>query len=137
MLNQCTFIGRLTRKPELRKTPEGSIPVTSFTIAVDRDRPDQSGNWIADFIDFVAWRKVAEKICTKYEKGDLLNVCGRLQIRQRTNREGQKQTIAEIVVTECRKLNITKRPESSEESPSNDKNEEFTVLAEEDANLPF
>lgn len=103
MLNQCTFLGRLTKDPVLRPTRSGKAR-TFFTLAVDRDSPDQNGNWITDFIDFVAWDKTAEKVCSKYNKGDLIVATGRLQPRSVTSGDGQTQMISEVVVKDCRKV---------------------------------
>lgn len=107
MLNQCTFEGRLTRKPELRHT-SSDHSFTSFSLAVDRDRPERDNTWVADFIDFVAWNKVAEKVC-KYDKGDLLIVSGRMRNQTRTDKDGKTSIVAEISVEYCHKINIIKR----------------------------
>lgn len=95
--NNGTYIGRLVRTPELHKTQKGTA-VTSFTLAVDRNRPDADGNWKADFIDFVAWAVRAEKICEKWKQGDLVAVTGPLQIRAYKNKEGKTVSRAEIIV---------------------------------------
>lgn len=55
MLNRIVLMGRLTRKPELRRTQSG-VAVTSFSLAVERDYKDAGGNRETDFIDVVAWR---------------------------------------------------------------------------------
>ena len=59
MLNKIFIMGRLTRDPELRRTAN-STPVTSFSLAVDRDYKSQNGEKSTDFIDVVAWRSTAE-----------------------------------------------------------------------------
>lgn len=108
MLNQCTYIGRLVRKPELRHV-SGGKPFTAFTIAVDRDLPDKDGNWVSDFIDCVAWEKMAEKICAKYDKGDLLAVSGRTRNRPPREGDGQSRSLSnEVVVTVCYRMNPKK-----------------------------
>ena len=63
MLNRIIIMGRLVRDPELRTTQSG-IPVTSFTLAVDRDfKSRDNGEKSTDFIDVVAWRQTAEFVC--------------------------------------------------------------------------
>lgn len=112
MLNQCTFIGRLTRTPELRHTAGKNKPVTSFTLAVDRDRPEADGNFRTDFIDFVAYEGFAINICERYVKGDLLAVTGRLTPRLYTNSSKVTRLISEIIVEACYKLRTARNADS-------------------------
>lgn len=95
-MNHIILIGRLTRDPELRYTPNG-VAVTNFDLAVERDYK-QEGQPDADFIRIIAWQKQAE-VCANYlKKGRLVAVEGRLQIRNYETKEGQKRTVAEVVV---------------------------------------
>ena len=97
MLNHIVIMGRLTRDPELRYT-QSQLPVTSFTLAVDRDYGSRDGGEKqTDFIDCVAWRKTAEFVSKYFQKGSMAVVSGRLQIRDWTDREGNKRRSAEIV----------------------------------------
>ena len=79
MLNKVFIMGRLTRDPELRRTQNGT-PVTSFSLAVDRDFKSQGGEKETDFIDVVAWRSTAEFVAKYFTKGRMAVVEGRLQI---------------------------------------------------------
>lgn len=98
MLNHITLMGRLTRDPELRYT-QSNTPVASFRIAVDRDfQPRDGGERQTDFIDCVAWRSTAEFVSKYFQKGSMAVVSGRLQMRDWTDREGNKRTSAEVVV---------------------------------------
>ena len=96
MLNKIILMGRLTRDPELRKTQSGTA-VASFSLAVDRDYKDQSGEKETDFIDVVAWRNTAEFVSKYFTKGRMAVVEGRLQIRDWTDRDGGKRRSAEVV----------------------------------------
>ena len=96
MLNRIILMGRLTRDPELRRTGSGT-PVTSFSLAVDRDFKSQSGEKETDFIDVVAWRGTAEFVSKYFTKGRMAVVEGRLQIRDWTDRDGGKRRSAEVV----------------------------------------
>ena len=92
MLNHITVMGRLTRDPELRYT-QSQTPVTSFRVAVDRDfAPKDGGERQADFIDCVAWRSTAEFVSKYFQKGSMAVVSGRLQMRDWTDRDGNKRT---------------------------------------------
>ena len=98
MLNHITIMGRLTRDPELRYT-QSQTPVASFTLACDRDFGGRDGNERqTDFIDCVAWRQTAEFVSKYFAKGRLAAVDGRLQIREWTDKDGNKRRSAEIVV---------------------------------------
>ena len=97
MLNRIILMGRLTRDPELRHTQTGT-PVASFSLAVDRDFKDkQTGEKATDFIDIVAWRQTAEFVSRFFTKGRLAVVEGRLQLRDWTDRDGNKRRSAEVV----------------------------------------
>lgn len=97
MLNSVTLMGRLTRDPELRRTPSGAA-VTSFTLAVDRDFTNSTtGEKETDFIDIVAWRNTAEFVGKYFTKGRMAVVQGRLQIRTWTDKDGNKRKAAEVV----------------------------------------
>lgn len=103
MLNRIVLIGRLTRDPELRYVPSGH-PVASFTLAVDRPFANQQGERETDFIDIVAWRKLAEQVSQHLSKGRLVAVEGRLQIRSYETQDGQKRRVAEVVADGVRFL---------------------------------
>lgn len=97
MLNHIVIMGRLTRDPELRRTQNGT-PVASFSLAVDRDFKDkQSGERATDFIDVVAWRSTGEFVSKYFTKGRMAVVDGRLQIRDWTDKDGNKRRSAEVV----------------------------------------
>ena len=97
MLNKIFIMGRLTRDPELRRTQTGT-PVASFSLAVDRDFKDKStGERTTDFIDVVAWRQTAEFVSRYFTKGRMAVVEGRLQMRDWTDKDGNKRTSAEVV----------------------------------------
>lgn len=97
MLNKIFLQGRLVADPEMRHTPSG-VPVTSIRLAVDRDFKDkETGEKKADFINVVAWRATAEFVSRYFSKGRMAVVEGRLQIRDYTDRDGNKRTAAEVV----------------------------------------
>ena len=97
MLNHITIMGRLTRDPELRRTGSG-VAVASFTLAVDRDFANRDGGEReTDFIDCVAWRQTGEFVSKYFTKGSMIVVSGRLQIRNWTDKDGNKRRTAEVV----------------------------------------
>ena len=100
MLNKVFLIGRLTQDPQMRYTSSGT-PVTNFRLAIDRRFTNQQGERETDFIDIVAWRKLAE-LCADYlVKGQKAAVDGRIQVRsyevQSGENQGQRRTVFEVV----------------------------------------
>ncbi|MEL1134908.1 single-stranded DNA-binding protein [Desulfitobacterium sp. THU1] len=103
MLNRVVLIGRLTKDPELRYTPNG-VAVASFTLAVDRNFKNANGEREADFIPCVVYRQLAE-LCANYlSKGKLAAVDGRLQVRTYDGQDGQRRWVYEIVAENVRFL---------------------------------
>ncbi len=97
MLNKIIIMGRLGKDPELRKTP-GGASVASTVLAVDRDFKDkQTGEKVTDWIDVVAWRGAAEFLAKNFTKGRMIVVEGRLQMREWTDKEGNKRWNAEVM----------------------------------------
>lgn len=98
MLNQISVQGRLARDPELRRTNSGKA-VTSFTLACDRDfKNQQTGEKEVDFIECVAWGGTAVMVEKYFHKGQMAVATGRLQLRDWTDKNGQKRRTAEILV---------------------------------------
>ena len=95
MLNHIVIMGRLTRDPELRRTGSG-IAVASFTLAVDRDFTGKDKEKETDFIDCVAWRNTGEFVSKYFTKGRMACVSGRLEMRDWTDKEGNKRRNAEV-----------------------------------------
>lgn len=122
MYNKVFLIGNLTRDPELRYTTSG-IPVAKFAVAVNRiARKGEKGE--VDFINIVAWRRLAE-ICGEYlKKGRPVALEGRLQIRDYTGRDGQKRTMAEVVVDNMQMLGSRPASTSAVEPSRVETNEE-------------
>lgn len=114
-MNVVALIGNLTRDPELKYT-KSDIPVTSFTVAVNRPTKDDE----ADFVRCVAWRKQAENI-TKYQgKGDKVGVEGRLSVRSYEDSEGVRKTVMEVIANRVEFLGGKGSPKEEEESPIED-----------------
>lgn len=132
MLNQITIMGRLTRDPELRRTQSG-IAVASFTLAVDRDFGGQNGEKETDFIDCVAWRNTAEFVSKYFSKGRMAAVSGRLQLRDWTDKDGNKRRSAEVVAESVYFADAKK----AGDAPPPAQQQEFHELDGNDDDLPF
>ena len=149
MLNHIVIMGRLVRDPELRRTGNG-IAVASFRVAVDRDyAPKDGGERKADFIDCVAWRQTGEFISKYFTKGRMIVVDGRLEMRDWTDKDGNKRTSAEINVANAYFGDSRREGDGNNAgfaapaapafggftapAPVSD----FAMLSEDDAQLPF
>jgi single-strand DNA-binding protein len=95
-MNSSVLVGRLTRDPELRYVARGD-PVAHFALAVERAYRNANGEREVDFVDVVAWRKLAENVAKYTGKGHLVGLHGRLQIRSYETQDGQKRKVAEVV----------------------------------------
>ena len=149
MLNKIVLMGRLTRDPELRRTGSG-IAVASFSLAVDRDFGSSANNGEkeTDFIDIVAWRNTAEFVSKYFTKGRMAVVSGRLQIRNWTDKEGNKRRSAEVVADNVYFGDSKRDGETGGASFSRPAapadygmppvgGDQFAELADDDGELPF
>lgn len=91
MINTVVLTGRITKDIELRRTTSGKT-CTSFTLAVNRNKQE------TDFINCVAWDKVAELLERYTHKGSQIGVEGRIQTRNYDDRNGKKVYITEVLV---------------------------------------
>ena len=147
MLNHIVIMGRLTRDPELRRTGSG-VAVTSFSLAVDRDfGKNENGEKETDFIDCVAWRQTGEFVSKYFAKGRMAVVSGRLQIRNWTDKDGNKRRSAEVIADNVYFGDSKREGDagyaapaapsfggySAPSAPASD----FAMLADDDAQLPF
>lgn len=96
MINHVVLVGRLTKDPELRYTPSG-VPMTRFTVAVNRAFSNQSGEREADFIGCIAWRKQAENLANFMRKGSLIGVEGRIQTGSYEGQDGKRVYTTDVV----------------------------------------
>ena len=133
MLNKIILMGRLTRDPELRRTQSGTA-VASFTLAVDRDFKSQDGERETDFIDIVAWRGTGEFVSKYFTKGRMAVVEGRLQVRDWTDKDGNKRRSTEVVADNVY-FGDSKRSESG--TPAEPSGELQELPDEEKGELPF
>ncbi|MBN2327666.1 MAG: single-stranded DNA-binding protein [Candidatus Omnitrophica bacterium] len=95
MINRIVLVGRLVADPEVRYTQNG-VAVSSFSIAVDRPYRSAGGERQTDFINIVAWRKLAELMGQYMKKGRLIGVDGSLQMRKYQTKEGENRTVYEV-----------------------------------------
>lgn len=134
MLNYIVIMGRLGKDPELRHTQSG-VAVATFSLAVDRDFKDKTtGQRATDWITCVAWRDKAEFVGKYFKKGNMASVSGRLQMRNWTDKDGNKRTSAEVLVDSVY-FGEAKRDDGGS-SAGEPRDPEFEEL-DEDGEIPF
>lgn len=125
-MNKIIIIGNLTKDPELISTSSG-VSVARFSVAVKRDYKNESGEYITDFINVVAWRTLADN-CKKYlAKGKKCAVCGSLQTRTYENKDGAKVNVVEVVASEVEFLSPVQETNSNKDE----------LVPVDDEDLPF
>lgn len=130
MLNQIVIMGRLGKDPELRRTQSG-VAVATFNVAVDRDFKDKAtGQRATDWITCVAWRSTAEFVEKYFAKGSQVLVAGRLQMRDWTDKDGNKRISAEVQAENVYFAGA-KTEGGQRELP------EFEVMDDDDPDMPF
>ncbi|MCP8617220.1 single-stranded DNA-binding protein [Salirhabdus salicampi] len=121
MLNRVVLVGRLTKDPDLRYTPNG-VAVANFTVAVNRPFSNQQGNREADFINCVVWRRAAENLANFMKKGSLIGVDGRIQTRSFEGQEGRRVFVTEVVADTIQFLESKGSPQGGSGSTGNSSN---------------
>lgn len=132
MLNRVVLMGRLTRDPELRQTPN-NVSVVTFTLAVERNYQADKNNKQADFINIVAWRHTAEFVSKYFTKGQLVAVEGSIQTRSYQDKDGNNRTAFEVVADQV----YFAEKKKSEASHSTGDLSDFEELDADDGDLPF
>ena len=139
MLNRVVLVGRLTRDPELRYTPNG-VAVANFTLAVNRPFTNQEGNQDADFINCVVWRKPAENLANYMKKGNQIGVDGRIQTRTYDDKDGKKVYVTEVVADSVQFLESRqkeKQPKTAVEAYNEQIEKVGKPIHVDDSDLPF
>lgn len=113
MINRVVLVGRLTKDPELRYTPNG-VASCRFTVAVNRTFRGQDGEPEADFISCVAWRKQAENLANFQRKGNLIGVEGRIQTGSYEGQDGKRVYTTDVVADSIQFLEPNRGSESTQ-----------------------
>lgn len=129
-MNKTILIGNLTKDAEISNTTSG-VAVSKFTIAVKRDYKNANGEYETDFINCVAWRKLAENVSKYLTKGKKIAVIGSIQTRSYDAQDGSKRYVTEVIAEEIELLSSTQSGTSETKQP-----DKLTPVANDD-NLPF
>ncbi|MFJ8099375.1 single-stranded DNA-binding protein [Lysinibacillus sp. NPDC096212] len=113
-MNQTQLIGRLTKDPELKYSPSG-VPVVRFTLAVNREMKRDE----ADFINCIAFNKVAESLANYQKKGSRIGVVGRIQTGSYENQQGQRVFTTDVIANSIEFLDTRSESTGGSQSTSN------------------
>ena len=129
-MNKVIMVGRLTKAPETRQTPNG-VAVCTMSIAVTR----QNNREEVDFFNVVAWRGLAEN-CGKYlVKGQQIAVAGHLETRSYEDKNGVKKYVTEIQADDVEFL--AKAGGTQQEQAPKEKSEFDAQSSFDDDSFPF
>ena len=113
-MNKVVLTGRITKDPEIRYTQTG-MPNLRFSLAVDRQTRDASGNRTADFISCVAFSQQADFISRFVKKGNMLAIEGRIQTGQFQGQDGQTRYTTDVVIERIE--NLSPREQNQVQQP--------------------
>jgi len=116
MLNKIMLIGRLGSNPEVKYTNSGSA-VASFSMALTEYWRDKQGTKQekTEWVNVVAWDRLADQAQSFLQKGSLVFVEGKLQTRSWDDQQGQKKYKTEVVANQFRFLDSrSEKPQFSQ-----------------------
>ncbi len=128
MLNNITLMGRLTKDPECRTTPNG-VSVASWYLAVDRDYKGQDGKRPTDFFTCIAWRGTADLARQYLAKGRLITVVGRMEMRDYQDKNGNARRAYEVIVQGVY-FGDSAKPQQSQQQPPQAANPQYQQPAQ-------
>lgn len=140
-MNKFQFMGRLTKDPESKVTPNTNTPVTTFTIAVNRRFTEANGERKADFFNLTAFGKLAEFCAKYYRKGQQVLVEGRIQNRTWEDQTGQRRYTTDYIIENAYFADSRRDPSQVESdagmaTPSSSIDGEFITI-DDSEELPF
>jgi single-strand DNA-binding protein len=133
MINQVTLVGRLTRDPDLRKTPDGT-PVANITLAITRPFKNHNNEYEADFVHCTLWKKTAENTANYCRKGSIVGVTGKIHTRNYENQDGKRVYVTEVLAESVQF--ISRRTTDDYQPPSRPSNGQQTANANNQQNPP-
>lgn len=125
MLNKIFLTGRITRDVDFRRTSSGT-PVVTFTLAVENRYVLKDGNPTTDFINCIAWNKIAETMDKYVKKGNKMTIVGRLQTRNYENKDGNKVYVTEVIVEQLDLIDYNNYANNGSSEAS--KNDQFNSI---------
>lgn len=141
-MNKVILLGRLTKNPDIRYSQTNNMMVASFSLAVNRKYVKQGEERQTDFINIVAYSKLAEFVQKYLKVGLQICICGRMQTRTWEDKNGQKRYATEVIAED---IDFADSPKKNDESvlyastpvnSTNQNNQEDEFISDGD-DLPF
>ena len=133
-MNNCTFIGNITKDIELTYAQDGKMAIAKFSVALNRDFK-KNGENSADFINCVAFGKTAEFIDKHFSKGKKIGMIAHVQTGNYKNKEGNTVYTTDFVVD---KVEFVESKSANTEVRRTDDNDGFMNIPDGiDEELPF
>lgn len=141
-MNKVILLGRLTKNPDIRYSQTNNMMVASFSLAVNRKYVKQGEERQTDFINIVAYSKLAEFVQKYLKVGLQICICGRMQTRTWEDKNGQKRYVTEVIAED---IDFADSPKKTDESvlyastpvnSTNQNNQEDEFISDGD-DLPF
>lgn len=134
-MNKFSGVGRITR--DITVIYAGELAIAKSSIAINR-KFKRDGEPDADFINFVAFGKVAELIEKYTSKGSKVGIVGRIQTGNYTNKDGVKVYTTDIVVEEIDFLDSKASVDNGEKATHATGKESFMDIPQTELDsLPF
>ena len=136
-MNKSILLGRLTKEPEIRVSQKNNTKVANFTLAVNRKYVAQGEERQADFINIVAYSKLAEFVEKYLNKGLQVCISGRIQTRVYEDNNGQKHYITEIIAEEINFADSQRKVDNTIDTNNTPIVEDTNNEIMQDDDLPF
>lgn len=144
-MNKVILLGRLTKDVELRYTQHSNMPVSNFTLAVNRKFVKEGEERQADFFNIIAWNKMAEATSKYLKKGTQVLITGKLQNRNWDDEQGNKHYVTEVILEEIDFIESIKKEtidasilDGTNPNMSNSSlNENTEIFTDDNDDLPF
>lgn len=144
-MNKVILLGRLTKTPEIRYSQANDLKVATYSLAVNRKYVKPGEERQTDFINIVAYSKLAEFSEKYLKQGVQICICGRLQTRSYEDKNGITRYVTEVIAEEIDFADSVKKADESilwanpqnnnEENSTTTANTNDSTLADDD--LPF
>lgn len=112
-MNKIILLGRLTKQPEIRFSQSNNVKVATFSLAVNRKFVKQGEERQADFINIIAYSKLADFAEKYLHQGIQICISGRIQTRNYEDKNGITRYVTEVIAEEVDFADSQKKADES------------------------
>ena len=135
-MNKVILIGRFTKDPESRMT-QNNIEVSRFSLACNSDFVNQNGERDVEFINCVAFNRLATTINKYCRKGSLISASGRIKNRSYDAQDGSKRYATDIVVEQMEFLSSKSGDDTVNQNSSSQSSAETSANSLQNSADPY